>query len=133
MVASDAREFGVAAGGGAAAIRSPEQPRRRADAAADAERGAGDSAVVAPFRHAAVGEEGEAATAKLAVGFDLSGRGGAARTRGGGGGDVRPRAGERREGADLRVVLHRGPRSYFELRSGPCTREMLDCGFDFRL
>ena len=48
----------------------------------------------------------------------------------GGGGDLRPRAGERRGGIDLRAILHGGLRSFRELRSGPCMRENVDCGFD---
>ena len=68
---SDAPGREVAVGGGAAAFGSPERPRRRADAAADAERGAGDSGVLAPFRHAAVGEKGEVATVDLAARLDL--------------------------------------------------------------
>ena len=103
MVASDARGRDVAVGDGAAAFRSPE----RAAAAADAERGAGNSGVLAPFRHAAVGEEGEAATADHDVRFDLDGKG-----RSGGGRRRRRRRRPRRwrekeEGGGLRFFYRK--------------------------
>ena len=82
---SDAPGGRLPEGGGAAAYRPPERQRRRAGAAATSEDGGVDPGELAPFWHAAVGEEGEAATAEHAASADLSGEqrdsGGARRRR----------------------------------------------------
>ena len=99
------------------------------NAVADAERGAGDCCMLAPFRHEAVGEEGEAATAEHSVCSDLNGKG-----RSGGGHTAaataiptsRERKGRR---GILRIVLQKSPCLCHNLQFGSSPRVFVDCVF----
>ena len=62
--------------------------------------------MLAPFRHAAVGEEGEAATAERPVAVDLSGKGRTGGGARGGGGGAGGRRGREKGRGDLRAILH---------------------------
>ena len=81
--ASDPFRRGEAAGGGAAAVSSPELPQRRADAVDASAHGGGDSGAQTPSQQEICGEDGEGAAAEITACFDLSEklRGGGARRR----------------------------------------------------